>query len=78
MSVPLKSPVAVAPPAEAGATASARGVSRLFRPRVGFTVVLAFAFAAVAAVAAVLIASPELRRLASLIGARLRSLVGLE
>ncbi|MGH3023682.1 MAG: putative cytokinetic ring protein SteA [Gaiellaceae bacterium] len=56
----------------------ARGVSRLFRPRVGISVVLAFAFGAVAAVAAVLIASPELRRLASLIGARLRSLVGLE
>ncbi|HEU4449694.1 MAG TPA: putative cytokinetic ring protein SteA [Gaiellaceae bacterium] len=56
----------------------ARGVSRLFRPRVGISMVLAFAFATVAVVAAVLVASPELRRLASLLVSRLRSLLGLE
>ena len=56
----------------------ARGVSRLFRPRVGLSMVLAFTLAAVAAVAAVLIASPELRRLLSLLVSRLRSLVGIE
>ena len=43
----------------------ARGVSRLFRPRVGIGMVLAFTLASVAAVAAVLIASPELRDLVS-------------
>jgi hypothetical protein len=40
--------------------------------------VLAFALAAVAAVAAVLVASPELRRLVSLVVTRLRSLIGIE
>jgi uncharacterized membrane-anchored protein len=56
----------------------ARGVSRLFRPRVGLSMVLAFTLAAVAAVAAVLVASPELRRLTSLVATRLRSLIGIE
>ena len=56
----------------------ARGVSRLFRPRVGFGMVLTFALASVAAVAAVLIASPELRDLLWQVIERLRSLVGLE
>ena len=56
----------------------ARGVSRLFRPRVGISMVVAFTLAAVAAVAAVLVASPELRRLTSLIVTRLRSLIGIE
>lgn len=56
----------------------ARGVSRLFRPRIGISMVVTFALASVAAVAAVLIASPELRRLLSLLVSRLRSLVGLE
>jgi uncharacterized membrane-anchored protein len=56
----------------------ARGVSRLFRPRVGIGMVLMFALAAVAAVAAVLIASPELRDLFSELIERLRSLVGVE
>jgi uncharacterized membrane-anchored protein len=56
----------------------ARGVSRLFRPRVGLGMVLTFALASVAAVAAVLIASPELRDLLSQVIERLRSLVGLE
>jgi uncharacterized membrane-anchored protein len=56
----------------------ARGVSRLFRPRVGVGMVLAFAFASLAAIAAVLIASPELRDLVSALVERLRSLVGIE
>ena len=56
----------------------ARGVSRLFRPRVGLSMVVAFMLAAVAAVAAVLVASPELRRLTSLVVTRLRSLIGIE
>jgi uncharacterized membrane-anchored protein len=56
----------------------ARGVSRLFRPRVGLSMVVAFTLAAVAAVAAVLVASPELRRLTSLVVTRLRSLIGIE
>jgi uncharacterized membrane-anchored protein len=56
----------------------ARGVSRLSRPRVGVAAVAAFTFAAIAAVSAVLIASPELRRLLSLIADWIRSLLGLE
>ena len=56
----------------------ARGVSRLFRPRVGIGMAIAFALAAVAAVSAVLIASPELRDLVSTLVERLRSLLGLE
>ena len=56
----------------------ARGVSRLFRPRVGIGMVLMFTLAAVAAIAAVLIASPELRDLFSELIERLRSLVGVE
>jgi uncharacterized membrane-anchored protein len=56
----------------------ARGVSRLFRPRVGVGAVAAFTFAAIAAVSAVLIASPELRRLLSLLAGWVRSILGLE
>ena len=56
----------------------ARGVSRLFRPRVGVGMVIAFALAALAAIAAVLIASPELRDLVSTLVERLRSLIGIE
>jgi uncharacterized membrane-anchored protein len=56
----------------------ARGVSRLFRPRVGVGMVLAFALASLAAIAAVLIASPELRDLVSTLVERLRSLIGIE
>jgi uncharacterized membrane-anchored protein len=56
----------------------ARGVSRLFRPRVGVGMAFAFAFASLAAIAAVLIASPELRDLVSTLVERLRSLVGIE
>lgn len=56
----------------------ARGVSRLFRPRAGLSALIAFTLAAVAAVAAVLIASPELRHFFSLLEGWIRSLVGLE
>jgi uncharacterized membrane-anchored protein len=56
----------------------ARGVSRLFRPRIGLGALAAFTFAAVAAVSAVLIASPDLRHMLSLLGDRLRSIFGLE
>jgi uncharacterized membrane-anchored protein len=56
----------------------ARGVSRLSRPRVGLAAAAAFTFAAVAAISAVLIASPELRRLLSLVWEWARSLLGLE
>ncbi|HSK15424.1 MAG TPA: putative cytokinetic ring protein SteA [Gaiellaceae bacterium] len=56
----------------------ARGVSRLFRPRIGFGMVGVFALASAAVVTAVLVASPELRRLLGLVAAWLRSLVGLE
>ena len=56
----------------------ARGVSRLFRPRVGVGIVLAFVLAALAAITAVLIASPELRDLVSTLVERLRSLLGIE
>jgi uncharacterized membrane-anchored protein len=56
----------------------ARGVSRLFRPRVGLGALAAFTFAAVAAVSAVFIASPDLRHFLSLLGERLRSIIGLE
>jgi len=56
----------------------ARGVSRLFRPRVGLGAFSAFMFAAVATVSAVLIASPSLRDFLGLLGERIRSLLGLE
>lgn len=56
----------------------ARGVSRLFRPRVGLGAIAAFTVGAVAAVSAVFVASPDLRRFLSLLGERLRSLLGLE
>jgi uncharacterized membrane-anchored protein len=56
----------------------ARGVSRLFRPRVGVGMVTAFVLASLAAVTAVLVASPELRDLVSTLVERLRSLIGIE
>ena len=56
----------------------ARGVSRLFRPRAGAAALIAFTLAGVAAVSAVLIASPELRHFLSLVEGWIRSLVGLE
>jgi len=56
----------------------ARGVSRLFRPRVGLGMVTMFVLASLAAVTAVLIASPELRDLVTTLVERLRSLAGIE
>jgi uncharacterized membrane-anchored protein len=56
----------------------ARGVSRLFRPRVGLAAFAAFMLAAVATISAVIIASPSLRHMLSLLGDRLRSILGLE
>jgi uncharacterized membrane-anchored protein len=56
----------------------ARGVSRLFRPRVGLGAFAAFMLAGVATVSAVLIASPGLRNFLSLLGDRVRSVFGLE
>ena len=56
----------------------ARGVSRLFRPRVGIGMVTAFVLASLAAITAVLIASPELRDLVTTLVERLRSLVGID
>jgi uncharacterized membrane-anchored protein len=56
----------------------ARGVSRLFRPRVGVAPLIAFTLAAAAILSAVLIASPELRRLLSLLVGWMRTILGLE
>jgi uncharacterized membrane-anchored protein len=56
----------------------ARGVSRLFRPRIGLGAIAAFVLAGVAALSAVFIASPDLREFISLLGDRIRSLLGLE
>jgi uncharacterized membrane-anchored protein len=55
----------------------ARGVSRLFRPRVGLGAFAAFTLAAAASISAVFIASPDLRRFLSLLGEELRSIFGL-
>jgi uncharacterized membrane-anchored protein len=56
----------------------ARGVSRLFRGRVGLAWFVVFAIAGLAAIAAVLIASADLQEFVSLLGDRLRSILGLE
>jgi uncharacterized membrane-anchored protein len=56
----------------------ARGVSRLFRTRVGVGWFVGLALAGLAAVATAIAASPELRHLFSLLAQRLRSLLGLE
>jgi uncharacterized membrane-anchored protein len=56
----------------------ARGVSRLFRSRVGMGPFVAFTFAGLAAVTTAIAASPELRHFFSLLAQRLRSLLGLE
>lgn len=56
----------------------ARGVSRLFRGRVGLAWFVAFAVAGLAVIAAVLIASADLQHFVSLLGDRLRSLLGFE
>lgn len=56
----------------------ARGVSRLFRSSVGLGPFIAFALAGIAAVTTAVVASPGLRHFISLLGSRLRSLVGLD
>jgi uncharacterized membrane-anchored protein len=56
----------------------ARGVSRLFRGRVGLGWFVVFAIAGLAAIAAVLVASADLQEFVSLLGDRLRSILGLE
>jgi uncharacterized membrane-anchored protein len=55
----------------------ARGVSRLFRGRVGFGPILAFAAAGLAAIVAAVAVSSELRGFLSLVGERLQSILGL-
>jgi uncharacterized membrane-anchored protein len=55
----------------------ARGVSRLFRGRVGFGPLLAFAAAGLAAIVAAVAVSAELRGFLSLVGERLQSILGL-
>lgn len=54
----------------------ARGVSRLFRQRVGLWPLVAFVGAAIAVVVAVIVASPELRDFISALVDRLRALFG--
>lgn len=56
----------------------ARGVSRLFRSRVGLWPFVAFAVAGLAAIAAVLVASEDLQNFVSLLGNRIGSALGLE
>jgi uncharacterized membrane-anchored protein len=56
----------------------ARGVSRLFRSRVGMGTFVAFAFAGLAAMTTAIVASPELRHFFSLLADRLRSVLGLD
>jgi len=56
----------------------ARGVSRLFGSRVGLGPLVAFTFAGIAALTTAIAASPALRHFFSLLGSRLRSLLGLD
>jgi uncharacterized membrane-anchored protein len=56
----------------------ARGVSRLFRSRVGMGPFVALAFAGLAAVTTAIAASPELRHFFSLLAQRVRSALGLD
>jgi uncharacterized membrane-anchored protein len=56
----------------------ARGVSRLFRQRVGLLPLVAFMLAAVGVVVAAIAGSPELRDFISALVDRLRDIVGLE
>jgi uncharacterized membrane-anchored protein len=56
----------------------ARGVSRLFRSRVGIGPFVGLAFAGLAAVTTAIAASPELRHFFSLLGQRLGSALGLD
>jgi uncharacterized membrane-anchored protein len=61
-----------------GKLVDARGVSQLFRSRVGLGPLIAFGLAGLTAVVTAVAASPELRHLISLLGSRLRSLLGLD
>jgi uncharacterized membrane-anchored protein len=54
----------------------ARGVSRLFRQRVGVAPLVAFVIAAVAVVVAVVVGSPDLRELISALADRVKSFFG--
>jgi uncharacterized membrane-anchored protein len=56
----------------------ARGVSRLFRTRVGIGPFVALAFGGLAALTTAIAASPDLRHFFSLLAQRLRSALGLE
>ena len=56
----------------------ARGVSRLFRSRVGIGPFVALAFGGLAAVTTAIAASPDLRHFFSLLARRLRSALGLD
>lgn len=58
------------------ALVDARGVSRLFRQRVGTAPLVAFAIAAVAVVAAAIAGSPDLRALISALADRVKSFFG--
>jgi uncharacterized membrane-anchored protein len=55
----------------------ARGVSRLFRGRVGLGPMVAFAGAGIAAIVAVVAVSSDLQRFLSLVVERLQSVLGL-
>jgi uncharacterized membrane-anchored protein len=55
----------------------AKGVSRLVSRRVGVWPLVAFALAGLAAIIVAIVASPTLRRLISLLSARVRDLLGL-
>jgi uncharacterized membrane-anchored protein len=55
----------------------ARGVSRLFRPRMGVGPLLAFMGAGIAAIVAAVAVSSDLQHFLSLLGERIQSLVGL-
>jgi uncharacterized membrane-anchored protein len=61
-----------------GKLVDARGVSQLFRSRVGLGPLIAFGLAGLTAVVTAVAASPELRHLISLLGSRIRSLLGLD
>jgi uncharacterized membrane-anchored protein len=56
----------------------ARGVSRLFRGRVGVWPLAAFTAAGLAAIVAVVFASSELQELISLLASRVGEIFGLE
>jgi uncharacterized membrane-anchored protein len=56
----------------------ARGVSKLFQSRVGLGPLVAFGLAGLTAVVTAVAASPELRHFISLLGSRIRSLLGLD